>query len=167
MVEEIPWPSVVAIEKRGAIAAIKRLEKLGLSLKTSSKVPTEIDKDDSQIEKENISCHDGSEVVDKDGEIDIQHGHLDDTEGLDDITEALKTALETVTCPVCLDIYQGPSTLPCGHSICIRHVHEIESRCPICRHSFANLNVKNVTVNGDLSLNAQDIRALCQKCSDI
>nr|GEW44031.1 E3 ubiquitin-protein ligase PRT1-like isoform X1 [Tanacetum cinerariifolium] len=46
------------------------------------------------------------------------------------------------TCCVCLDLLYKPVVLACGHISCFWCVYEAmdtwqESRCPVCRHSFA------------------------------
>jgi hypothetical protein len=48
---------------------------------------------------------------------------------------SIKASLKAIECPVCLE-YWGEDhtccTLPCGHSLCISHLHDVKT-CPICR----------------------------------
>ncbi|XP_069510844.1 E3 ubiquitin-protein ligase TRIM47 [Ambystoma mexicanum] len=51
-------------------------------------------------------------------------------------------AQEYLRCPVCLDIFKHPVTIPCGHSFCLTCIRrcwaqlEAQSACPQCRESF-------------------------------
>uniref|UniRef100_A0A8C2A8Y5 RING-type domain-containing protein n=1 Tax=Cyprinus carpio TaxID=7962 RepID=A0A8C2A8Y5_CYPCA len=49
---------------------------------------------------------------------------------------------QTLTCPVCLDLYRDPHLLPCGHNFCLPCLRRLKSRsdhgrlrCPECRQS--------------------------------
>ena len=43
-------------------------------------------------------------------------------------------------CPVCFEVYNDstniPTTFPCGHSICIKHVGQLNSKCMVCRRNI-------------------------------
>ena len=64
----------------------------------------------------------------------------------------LKSLLE---CPICLETFDDPRTLPCLHSFCKRCLesfvegkHEDELNCPVCRYKFAlNEGVAEMTRN--------------------
>lgn len=62
----------------------------------------------------------------------------------------LESAVESIMCPVCLDIYNSPVTLPCGHSLCVHDAEQlVRGKCPICRSAFSKTQVaraKNVSL---------------------
>ncbi|KAK2556926.1 E3 ubiquitin-protein ligase RNF114, partial [Acropora cervicornis] len=48
---------------------------------------------------------------------------------------------EKFSCPVCLEIFESPVSIPCGHTFCIDCLNSSEnasgkSRCPVCRTYF-------------------------------
>ncbi|XP_063049667.1 E3 ubiquitin/ISG15 ligase TRIM25-like [Engraulis encrasicolus] len=48
------------------------------------------------------------------------------------------------TCPVCLDLFKDPVTIPCGHNFCMQCIKEDwkgEYICPLCRHTFSSRTV--------------------------
>lgn len=57
------------------------------------------------------------------------------------VPQAIKAALDSVQCSVCLEVYDEPATLQCGHSLCLRHSREVGGKCPICRASFLPYHV--------------------------
>jgi len=61
-------------------------------------------------------------------------------------SEACIAALE---CPVCMQKYSNyrqPTTLPCGHSLCMNDAARVNSICPICRAPF-NLVNQQITIS--------------------
>jgi len=66
-------------------------------------------------------------------------------------------ALETITCSVCLDTFDSPTTLPCGHSVCSKHVDDMIYKCPICRGSYASLSDRPVRINKELDMHTKEI----------
>ena len=87
--------------------------------------------------------------------------------------EKLRTQL---TCPVCLDQYDNPKTLPCLHSFCLKCIQQVvsegASNCPVCRKKFqdvANLPsffVINMLLDIRQTLEkiAQNRNITCEKC---
>jgi len=52
--------------------------------------------------------------------------------------ETLRIGLKAIECPICLECWgtddsHPPTTLPCGHSLCIKHIPHINNMCPVCR----------------------------------
>lgn len=92
-----------------------------------------------------------------------------------------KVTTDDLTCPICVEIYQEPVSLPCAHSYCRSCLelfvkaengasHDVHA-CPVCRASV-NLNRTEVTalpINIKLAVQVekakgQDLR--CSMCED-
>jgi len=70
-----------------------------------------------------------------------------------------KNMEDTLTCPICLEIYKHPRNLSCGHPFCTTCLFMIKINnsitCPICRiptiftnqFSLIDLNVNNIIVS--------------------
>lgn len=48
---------------------------------------------------------------------------------------------ETLTCPICLDLFDDPRVLPCSHTFCGKCLHATDRHssmitCPLCRYHF-------------------------------
>lgn len=48
---------------------------------------------------------------------------------------------ETLTCPICLDLFDDPRVLPCSHTFCGKCLHASSHHssiitCPLCRYHF-------------------------------
>ena len=52
---------------------------------------------------------------------------------------------DELSCPVCLDVLEEASTIPCGHLFCKACIHEYESSyggtCPVCRQPFSRRSI--------------------------
>lgn len=62
------------------------------------------------------------------------------------------------SCAICLEIYDKPIALPCGHTFCrecLREALHINSKCPTCRATIAphsDLSAENIVITQYLSL---------------
>ena len=68
-------------------------------------------------------------------------------------TEACRMAFE---CPVCFEQYSNdirPTTLPCGHSLCMNDAQQLD-RCPTCQVPF-------VFANQTMSISLRDASLAC------
>ncbi|XP_055011999.1 tripartite motif-containing protein 16-like [Boleophthalmus pectinirostris] len=62
--------------------------------------------------------------------------------------------METLTCPICLDLLKEPVTIPCGHSFCKSCIQnywdqQVNFRCPECRKKYRSRPVlgKNIILS--------------------
>ncbi|KAL8213101.1 UNVERIFIED_CONTAM: hypothetical protein K2H54_060723 [Gekko kuhli] len=61
-----------------------------------------------------------------------------------------KRLREEVTCPICLEYFANPVTLPCEHSVCQACISysPIAPLCPLCKRDFST---QNMMLNYDLA----------------
>ncbi|CAM1330197.1 Uncharacterised protein g10249 [Pycnogonum litorale] len=75
--------------------------------------------------------------------------------------------LETVTCPVCLEIFEKPLIISCGHvfcSQCLKNFDVPEPVCPLCRKTFdPSKSIKAAQMNKTLSSNKSNCHACSKK----
>ena len=47
-------------------------------------------------------------------------------------------------CPVCFEVYNDsnnmPTTFPCGHTVCIKHVGQLNGKCMVCRRTIPRVH---------------------------
>lgn len=74
---------------------------------------------------------------------------------------------EDITCPICLDIYQKPVSISCGHifcSTCLKKCEGAEPACPMCRSTF---NPANTIKAKDIQKKISSHKGLCSGCQKI
>lgn len=91
---------------------------------------------------------------------------------------------EQLRCPICLDLFNGPVSTPCGHNFCgdcIRGYWQSTdlSLCPVCKHKFykrpelkVNTFIAEVAIqfrkstaeNPELSADQSSTKVLCDVC---
>ena len=56
-------------------------------------------------------------------------------------------------CAICLEYYNDPRLIPCGHSFCCACLGVLRNsagpKCPKCRQNFAEVDIKTLPVNYD------------------
>jgi hypothetical protein len=84
-------------------------------------------------------------------------------------THVCVASLKAIECPICLETWGSgnssriPTTLPCGHSLCMSHLPNITT-CPICRASIpAGFNA---TPSYDLMSMASQVGSLCSQLEE-
>ena len=67
-----------------------------------------------------------------------------------------KQIKDILTCPICLEYYNDPRNLVCGHSYCCKCLNVIKINnviiCPLCReiNNFKYISVSDLAVNSSL-----------------
>mmetsp|Transcript_14436 Transcript_14436/g.20346 ORF Transcript_14436/g.20346 Transcript_14436/m.20346 type:complete len:281 (+) Transcript_14436:51-893(+) len=77
--------------------------------------------------------------------------------------DVVEEAVNSILCPVCLDVYDAPIILPCGHSLCIYHITRLKGKCPTCRKPFSESDLesaKNVTLSKNIERIVQIARMI-------
>lgn len=71
-------------------------------------------------------------------------------EGSAAVVDAMARLSKTVHCPVCMDFFSAPVTLPCSHTYCNECIQEVVKNstsnplCPLCQQSFTKKSIGTV-----------------------
>ena len=66
-------------------------------------------------------------------------------------SKTLTIDLENLTCPICLEIFETPTSVQCGHTFCrgcISTAVETKAKCPTCQKNLCEfIPKKNLIIN--------------------
>ncbi|GAB6030923.1 hypothetical protein CHUAL_007751 [Chamberlinius hualienensis] len=75
--------------------------------------------------------------------------------------------VESLSCPICLEVYSKPKRIPCGHVFCKECLNNyddvLEPACPICRQLFTVSSSKKAS---DIEKCISISSTLCRGCSN-
>lgn len=93
---------------------------------------------------------------------------------LTDVSESLRLHLqmeasndpEFINCYVCLNTWEDPYTIPCGHTFCKGCIDQLQSpKCPICRGEFTHGQEKELFIFKKLMKQLRYMQDLpCEVC---
>uniref|UniRef100_A0A1E1X608 Putative potassium channel modulatory factor-like protein n=1 Tax=Amblyomma aureolatum TaxID=187763 RepID=A0A1E1X608_9ACAR len=82
-------------------------------------------------------------------------------------TSSMISNTEEFVCPICLEIFQKPVTISCGHTFCsgcLAQCKQDDPKCPLCRSTFD----PSKTVRAkDLAKNIATLKAPCSGCRKV
>ena len=66
-----------------------------------------------------------------------------------------ESTISSLECSLCLEIYQDPRMLPCGHTFCLRclqkvtdtHLATSTQKCAFCRQEFGDVKLQELPKN--------------------